>query len=329
MYVGQVPSSGRPITVPQFALTTSGIVSPTSILTVPQSNFLYALTSDRAGQLYVPANDGALPSVLVYPAGASGTDAPIRTITGGNGSFDTATLLSVDGAGQLYVYDGNTLDATGQHYIWDTGSIYVFAAGANGAATPLRVISGPLTRLTFSANNSVCAMTVDPSGNLYVAVESVPVQGSDYASILIFPPTANGNTAPARTITAINKSISNFSGLLYLRSVTALATDTSGNLYAATGTDVAPYYNNIVEFAPNANAAALPMKMIAGNDTGLEGVTGLAVDNAGNIFVSQVNGYGQLSVEGFGAAGSGDLIPAIQFTSSSLLSVAFGQMALR
>lgn len=149
------------------------------------------------------------------------TGAGTCTVTMNSAQSVTATFVAITG-------DLVTTDFGG------TPKIMVFAAGANGNATPLRTITGPDT--TFSTprgitvfNNEI--LVVDQQGN---AIDVFPIVADGDAAptrriagpatqlsnplglgvagneiyvaqnlgqILVFPLTANGNVAPTRTIT--------------------------------------------------------------------------------------------------------------------------------
>jgi hypothetical protein len=332
IYVGQSPNNpqGQPLTISDFPAASNGTAAPSTTITVPYGNFVYAVATDRAGQIYVSANDEF--AILVYPPGATATTAPVNSILGGAGSFVAAQFLGVDAIGQVYVYDCCVFNTATSMYENGPGVIDVFAPGASGAAVPVRSITGPLTQLGDTSTNTIYGMAVDPSGTIYIADSITDGGPIGSGSILAFAPGASGNVAPSRIITNIQKTIPNRTpNYLYITGVSALATDASSNLYAATSTDTAPYEYNIVEFAPTANGIATPLKLIAGSSTGLNSLpTGLAVDKAGNIFVTQSGPSATISVEAFGASGADNLQPALQFTSPQFIPLSGhnGQLAV-
>jgi len=80
---------------------------------------------------------------------------------------------------------GVAVDAKGRIYVTDSNRVIVYAANANGNATPLRTISGSSTQLDGAAGLSV-------RGTVIV------VANSGNASITVYPTTGNGNIAPLR-----------------------------------------------------------------------------------------------------------------------------------
>jgi hypothetical protein len=92
--------------------------------------------------LYVANFDGN--SITVYPSTVSGNVAPTRDITGSNTQLFTPHGVGLDESCNLDVDN-----ATG------SGSIAVFSAGANGNATPKRLISGEQHAAIGPARNGV------------------------------------------------------------------------------------------------------------------------------------------------------------------------------
>jgi sugar lactone lactonase YvrE len=209
--------------------------------------------------------------------------------------------MAVDSDSQLYVLD-------------PTGSISVFSSTASGAATPMRHIQGPLTQLV--ADTVPNAISVDATGNIYVSLASTSYKVSNW-TILVFTSSATGNIAPARVITVTNPCT--------LDNSFQVALDVSGNFYVAcTETEGTV----ITEFASNGTTVAAPVKTISGPVTGLGIVLALRVDSAGNIYALSYTQSAGLSVKAFGASGSGNFAPAIQFDAGSMTS-GFPQLALK
>jgi hypothetical protein len=153
-------------------------------------------------------------------------------------------------------------------------------------------------------------MSIDTSGNIYVYQGSGQYTASTW-SVLEFSSSATGNVAPSRVITATNP--------VQLTNPYLSALDTSGNLYIVSEETAGI---TITEFASNGTTAASPVKTIVGAATNLSNLLlplALRIDGVGNLYVLG-DGASGIAVEGFGATGSGNLAPAIQFTSSSLAS---------
>jgi hypothetical protein len=107
-----------------------------------QLNAPRPMAFDSSGNLYVGnGNDG---KILVFAPGATGDAVPIRVITGAATQLGNVTGLSFDPAGNLYatVCPGCSGSGGGP-----ANEVVVFAPGANGNATPSRVITGSNTGL--------------------------------------------------------------------------------------------------------------------------------------------------------------------------------------
>jgi hypothetical protein len=156
---------------------------------------------DSAGEVFVSVEMGAGPndgyiggSILVFAAGANGTVAPARVISAPapTATVDNAFLgLAVDGAGKVTtVFDTETYDSA--HNPTGTSAVVeAFAAGASGAATPTKTISGTATALLFGGG-----LSVDGVGNVYLVNAIGTTTSAATYSVLGFGPNATGNVTP-------------------------------------------------------------------------------------------------------------------------------------
>lgn len=132
-------------TITLYSASANG--SPNPLFTISGSNTQLhdpvAVVFDSNNLMYV-ANRGSLngnaDAITVYPAGSSGNVAPKATIVGANTGLLLPSALTLDSHGNVYVT--NEGSATGAQ-----DSITVYAAGANGNATPASTISGSRTGL--------------------------------------------------------------------------------------------------------------------------------------------------------------------------------------
>lgn len=188
----------------EFPVDSSNNAQPTRSIPFNTTTGLTAMSGlavDNAGDIYASNTTGG---VSVFSSTENGSVAPSSTVTIGSGAGPQAT--AVDGSGNLYV-----APAASTNNSVTTAPIEVFAAGASA---PSRSLSGSLTTL---AVGSPTGLATDTAGNLYVANVV-----SGVSSILIFEPTATGNTPPMRDITGSNT---------LLGCVGGIAVDTEGYLY--------------------------------------------------------------------------------------------------
>jgi hypothetical protein len=298
-----------------------------------------ALTPGGATTIVVIQQASPAHQILSFSASGNGSVSPTHTLTLPVGVI--ANTVVVDASGQTYV---------GVFGI--PNEVLVYAAGATGAATPVRTITA-----TLASFDSAMIIAVDFSGFLYVYSQSV--QGRN-PSISVFSPAANGAALPTRLITGsatlldygfgltIDKSGNLYAvdtggsgaGEVLAFSPTAtgnvapsrvitgslgqtygIDTDSAGNLYVLTYTSGPSTLPAVLEFAPTATGNSTPVRSISGNSTGLTFATGLRVDAAGNIYVCAQGGtgptYSNAYVAAFNSTQTGNVVPIETITSTS------------
>jgi Beta-propeller repeat len=304
-----------------------------STATAPVTTSGPTLASGGAANIYVTQGNNNNQMILQFSAAANGSVSPTSTLTMPAGF--TAQSVATDSAGQLYV--GGIF-----------GPILVYAAGASGAAAPVRTILGSSTSFADPR-----VLTVDSAGSLYVY--SFVVQGGA-PTVSIFSPGANGQAAPSRQIVGALTLLDYGSGIavdrsnnLYVanagetgpgtilvfsptatgnvapvRTITGplgqtfgIDTDPAGNLYVLTYSGGSASAPTIVEFGPAATGVAVPVRTIAGANTGLGYGVGLRVDAAGNIYVCAAGTQFLPYIAGFGPSQSGNVAPATTLSSTS------------
>jgi hypothetical protein len=243
------PAAG---TILQFSTSATGTATPVS--TIANLNFtsLGFLAVDSTGDIYTAATEGATgSSILEFPVTSSNNAQPTRSIpfnsttgltsmsglavdptgdiyasntTGGVSEFSstatgsvapTSTVTTTAGVGP----QATAVDPSGNLYIASAAPVNNIAIAPievfpTGATNPSRTLSGDLTTLTVGSPQGLAA---DSAGNLYVTNLVAGV-----SSILIFEPTATGNTPPMRDITGSNT---------LLGCVGGIALDNEGYLY--------------------------------------------------------------------------------------------------
>lgn len=155
-------------------------------------------------------------AILTFRGGANGEEAPIRVIQG-----PKTGILGVGATGKVSIdpHNNEIILATPRQ------EIRVFAREANGDVAPIRILSGPDTRLNLGRQNTgggnVPAIRVDPIHNLLIVPISNQGGGRGQGGaeppvnfnagdgewgrggqVLIFDRTASGNTKPRAVIRA-------------------------------------------------------------------------------------------------------------------------------
>jgi hypothetical protein len=165
-----------------------------------------------------------------------------------------------------------------------------------GDTAPFAVVSGNQTNLS-----GAIAIGADVQRNVYVATQ---------LAILVFPPGASGNVAPARTIAGPSALATTdvFAGL-------AVAPD--GTIYAASelssGTSRNPKIN---VFAPNANGNVAPTRVVTGASTTMNAVLSMAMSTT-QVAVADAT----QNILSFDPQATGDVAPLRTLKSGAGLAV--------
>jgi len=227
-------------------------------------------TPEPAKLLWV--GDGS--AVLAFPLDASGDAAPVVALSGSTTGLISPDAVALDGAGNIYVADF-------------AGRVQVFAPGSTGNVAPLRSIAGAATAL-----GSPLGIGVDGNGSVYVS-------NREAGTVTVYSPGSSGNVAPVRTITGPTSGLLAAGGNPQQLAVTA-----TGRFWVSLGQGVA------AAFAAGANGDPSPTATIAGANTGLASTFGLALDAAGNVYLSALTGSpAQASVRVFASGASGNIAP--------------------
>lgn len=147
-------------------------------------------------------------AVVIFRGGATGEEAPVRTIQGSRTGLSRPETVTVD-------------EKNNEIFVGDPGDrrVLVYARNADGNARPLRTIQGAKTRL-----HQVVGIAVDPVRDLLVVSTYSRVPGG-VTGLLVFNRTDQGDVAPQRIIAGPT------SGIIRLRQI-ALDPQT-GNIFAA------------------------------------------------------------------------------------------------
>jgi DNA-binding beta-propeller fold protein YncE len=271
-----------------FARLANGDAAPTRLIT--GQNTLLGRTIH--GLAYDPARDEIVvpnalaDAVLVFRAGASGAEHPLRVIQGPHTHLVTPHAVSLD----LQNREILVASLTGRR-------INVFRGDADGDATPVRVIEGPKTGL-----GHVVGLAVDPERNLLAVANS--------QDILIFNRNDNGDVPPRGRIAGPKTGITDepwqiefYRGRIFV----AASNHLHQNLYEgvtlrpdAKEVPDDPWLNPVLGFLGvwniTDNGDVAPLAMIRGPFSGLLHPVGLALNpKAGEIYLSDSVKNGVLS----------------------------------
>ncbi len=255
-------------TVTTYPLSAVGNVDPIAVIGDP-----FGLTNphgigvDAVRNIYVP-NKGTS-SISVYSTCANNIVTPIATIVGDQTALNNPEFAALDSNGNIYVANGFDVPAGNQ-----TLTIYPPLGNSSGIVNeaPIATISGPNTGLV-SAN--IWGVAVGSSGKIYL------INGS---TISIFPAlgssTGNLDESPLATISGTNP------GLVFPQ---ALAVDVDEKIYVTDFTS--GFGSHVLRIFPAVGSNRgpldeLPLAIISGADTGLDGSDGIALDSGGNIYVA-------------------------------------------
>ena len=242
----------------------------------------WGIALDSSGNLYVA-------DVFNYRVRKIASGGNISTFAG-NGLLSYSGDGSAAAKAQLYAPRGVAVDAQGNLYIADTSNNRVRKVAPGGGAittiagTGTAGFGGDGSAGSSAQLNQPVAVALDSSGNLYIAdfnnnrVRMVNPAG--VISTVAGSGTAGfgGDGGPAATA--------------QLNGPTALAVAPSGNVYVSDFTN-----NRVRKFMPGGNISTVAGNGLSGygGDGGpatsaiLNGPYGLAVDNAGNLYIADLN----------------------------------------
>ena len=122
-------------------------------------------------------------AVVIFRGGATGEEAPVRTIQGARTGLSRPETVAVD-------------EKNDEIIVGDPGDrrVLVYKADADGDAVPLRMIQGPRTKLL-----QIVGVAVDPNRDLLVVSSYSRLPGG-VTGIFVFGRTDQGDVAPRRLI---------------------------------------------------------------------------------------------------------------------------------
>ncbi|MDE1163466.1 MAG: hypothetical protein PW792_16195 [Acidobacteriaceae bacterium] len=306
------PTTQTPFQVQTFPATSSGAVTASSTLTLPTGLQPEVLALDSNGALYVAGMTGAANGlqVMVYAAGATGTATPTRTITMTSATYDGIQSMAFDSSNNLWLVRGlNNL------YV-----IQEFSPTADGAATPMKSISGANTLLNSSLYTSVNGITFDSDNNLYVltndGVVGYAISSNMVGRLLVFPANSDGNVTPTRSFTTRGVALS------------SLVLDSSRDVYIAENPgalSTTPTF--ISEYGPTTSGVATALKTITFPTLRPGAMNTMHIDNATNRLFAAMqtqNTGGTNYLIDFPTSATGDTTPASVTVTSGFYLGGYG-----
>ncbi len=243
-------------------------------------------SSPAAKRLYVLDSNlyAGSPSITVFARNANGNVAPQRTIAGSDTEMNTPGGIAADREGRIYVSDY----AAGTY-----GTIFVYAANAQGDAPPIATITNGIA--------SPSGVAVDRAGNVYecnVEQGSVNVYAAKTYELM-------------RTFTGPESFSFGYCD--------ALAVNDSGKVYVLVGdysgappvkrhNTSSSYQGLLAVFPAGASGSTKPLHVVEGSRTGLSDPLGVAVDADGRMYVTNAEKSAE-TVLVFSAAANGDARP--------------------
>jgi hypothetical protein len=255
------------------------------------------LARDSIGRIYV-TNRGSN-TVTVFAANADGNVPPLAVIGGSKTQLSQPLAIALDTADKIYVVNAGTPR--------DSVTVYPPLAAGTGILNeaPGAVIAGSKTLLDSSSG-----IALDSHGNIYVANESggavVRHERSDQGRVTVYAAGSSGNIAPIATISGAS------TGLSFPLSI---ALDSADNIYVANAgtantSDKVQSGSSITVYAAGSTGNASPIATIAGSNTGLYDLSGIAIDSSGNLYTEGCPGGHCFSINVYPPGSNGNVSPA-------------------
>jgi hypothetical protein len=229
------------------------------------------------------------------------------TVGGGGGTLPT--MPSPATSSQLSEPFGVVADTSGNVYIANVGTGQIAKVNSSGTLSIVGTSACEPNQLAMAPNGSILAgdfctsglPEMSPTGSLSVLPGT---SGYSDPSAVAVDPSGNVYFAKLNAAYGIIKvtpsgTASTFAASSDFQCVTALATDSSGNVYVADAC-----HNTVDKLTPGGT-----LSVVVGNVGGttpatnftLSGPSGIAVDSAGDLFISNSNAYKVLEVTPTGA----------------------------
>jgi hypothetical protein len=223
-----------------------------------------AIAVDNEGYEYVASGEAGSLIAVAAPGAAGRPETlysvePIRTFTSGEGTFNPwPGILAIEGRDVLVA----TANSSGN-------AVETYEGGASGSPAPVRVLTGAVTGLgSCSATCDHLAIAYSSaSADLYAAVSG----GSQETHISVFPGSAGGDSAPARTIEGAATGLDG-------KVITGLAvSQVTGEIYAMLKSGEFESPGQIEVFGGAASGNAAPVRSFTDASTAFADAMGIAL----------------------------------------------------
>ena len=204
----------------------------------------------------------------------------------------------------------------GKIYVANAGadSVTIYSAKARGKVAAIDGISGLNTAL-----DDPRAVAVGSSGKIYVA--NTDRETEKGGSITVYAPNSSGSMEPIVLIEGDKTRINTPVGV---------AVDSAGNIFVA-NEGPRDGHGYVTVYSPGDTGNAAPVNTLGGPSTELDKPAGVAVDPAGNVYVTNfqnVPGFSsKLSVKIYRPGSSGDVAPVASVDGSPVIADASGAIA--